>query len=111
MERELQQANSRHAKQLKELKEEFTQAIKDKDYEVAEMLRQSAEKRDEALTKAKKDHESLRINCEQLLAGSEKRSTWLMQQLKHQLQQKERDFENMEQHLAQERKANEDRHR
>ncbi len=111
VEREIQQAKIKFAKDLKELKDEQRQALSDRDNEVAEMLRKQAEKTNEAIQRAEKSQQDLKIGWQQLLAASETRNNQFMQQLQQQLQEKERDYRNRERRFDDERRANEARHR
>ncbi|KAL8645934.1 MAG: hypothetical protein Q9226_007073 [Calogaya cf. arnoldii] len=101
VERELQEAKIKHAKEKQELEEEKAQAVKDKDVELAEMYRQDSEKLDAAIQKAEKDREALYINYQQMMEQSETRSSRMLQQFQQQ----------MADELARERRRNEDAQR
>ncbi|KAI4131035.1 MAG: hypothetical protein LQ338_001449 [Usnochroma carphineum] len=97
VERELQQAQEKYAKNLKEMKDEMEQAHRDRDLEVADMLRREYDKMYQQLLEGQQDQLKLQANFEQLFAQSEERHTQSMQQLQQQ--------------LSNERSANEQRHR
>ncbi|KAI4143771.1 MAG: hypothetical protein L6R39_004453 [Caloplaca ligustica] len=111
VERELQQAKDKFAKDLEEVKDELKQAIRDKDMEVAETLREAAEQRSKDMFQAETAQLDLQFSLEQLLAHSETRNDQLMQQLQQQMRQKEQDVRNMERRFDEERRANETKHR
>jgi hypothetical protein len=110
--KELIEANKRHEREIRQLEEQKNDALRDKDLELVEILREEAETKQQIMVENQKAQEQLRIDLQHLLQESEAKYQRQLQVLQEQnsllMQQGESHQKRMEQRIEEEQRRHQE---